>query len=68
MIHSLTPRQLNLLRRCDGGLRVWETGADLRALMAEVELLRELELVWLDEPRGYELTATGDACLVRLDA
>lgn len=65
MIQSLTRNQLILLRRCDGGLRVWETGAALSALMAEVALLRELGLVAHDEARGYELTPAGEACIVR---
>jgi hypothetical protein len=68
MIQSLTKDQLILLRRCDGGLRVWETGAALAALMVEVAALRDLRLVCLDEARGYELTPRGEACLVRLDA
>lgn len=68
MIQSLTRPQLILLRRCDGGLRVWETGPALAALMAEVARLRDLGLVVLDEARGYQLTPQGEACLVRFDA
>jgi hypothetical protein len=68
MIQSLTRNQLILLRRCDGGLRVWETGRALSALMAEVALFRDLGLVSLDEVRGHELTHRGEACLVRFEA
>lgn len=65
MIPSLTTTQLNLLRRCDGGLRVWESGAALDALRADLAILLRLALVAADEWRGYELTPTGEACLVR---
>ena len=67
MIQSLLRHQVDALRRCDGGLRVWETGEALSALLAEVALLCQLGLVERDETRGYELTPAGEACLLRFD-
>lgn len=68
MIDTLTSAQLNLLRRCDGGLRVFESGPALATLLVDVHALVRLMLVQLDEDRGYELTAAGEALLVRVDA
>jgi hypothetical protein len=68
MIQSLTRNQLIVLRRCDGGLRVWETGAALAQLMAEVATLQQLQLLSWDGARGYELTPRGEASLLRFDA
>jgi hypothetical protein len=64
MNRFLTRSQLALLRRCDGGLRVWELAADLAALQAELNLLRELQLISFDEASGYETTMQGETCLV----
>ena len=67
MLHNLTPAQLNLLRRCDGGLRIWETGADHIKLMADLALLSQLQLVVADRNLGYELTPSGEAHLIRAE-
>ena len=67
MIRSLNAQQLLILRRCDGGLHVWETGPALEALLAELEVLRHWKLVSFDETSGYETTPAGDAWLDRLD-
>ncbi len=66
MIQSLSKQQLNLLRRCDGGLRVWESGRALESLLVDLGVLCHLKLVLRDEVRGYELTAAGEALLARL--
>lgn len=67
MNQFLTPEQLVILRRCNGGLRVWEVASDLAALLAELNVLRQLDLVRFDDTRGYEVTAAGEAWLVRFD-
>jgi hypothetical protein len=67
MIQSLTPVQLNLLRRCTERLRVWEIGAALTALLAELSTLQQLDLVAFDEAHGWQLTPAGAACLHKLD-
>lgn len=67
MIESLTAAQLTLLRRCHGGLRLFETGAPLKALLDDLAVLDRLELVVRDETRGYELTPQGERCLIRLE-
>jgi hypothetical protein len=59
----LTPVQLLVLRRCSGGLRVWEVGADLKTLMVELTALCLLRLVSFDEGRGYQTTSAGEAWL-----
>lgn len=63
----LNPSQLTLLRRCSGGLRVWETGAAFVALRAELDALCRLELVRFEEGRGFETSAAGEAWLVQFD-
>ncbi len=65
MIQKLTPFQSTLLRRCDGGLRVWEAGEQLVALKAELAVLCELGLVSFDDDGGYQLTAAGDSSLIK---
>ena len=64
MTKTLTLAQRNLLRRCDGGLRLWEIGAQRAALLVELNLLSQLRLVSLDEARGWELTSEGEAWLI----
>jgi hypothetical protein len=64
---SLTPVQLLILRRCSGGLRVWEAGADLKPLLSELATLCRLELVSFDVGRGYETTSAGEAWLNKFD-
>lgn len=68
MTDSLTLAQLNLLRRCDGGLRVFESGAALTALQADLGVLVRLGLVAADDASGYGLTAQGERWLVRREA
>ena len=63
----LTREQLLVLRRCSGGLRVWEVGSDLQALLAELDILRRHKLVSFDERLGYEATPAGEAWLMRFD-
>lgn len=63
---SLTASQLILLRRCDGGLRVFETGPALTALLADLAVLNELRLVVANDANGHELTPSGEICLTRL--
>ena len=67
MIRSLTSTQLKILRRCTGGLRVWEVGVELKMLLAELLALRQLDLVAFDETHGYGLTPQGEACLLKFD-
>ena len=67
MKHSLTPAQLIVLRRCSGGLRAWEVGADLVALLAELDVLRQRKFVAFDEDRGFETTPSGEAWLREFD-
>jgi len=67
MIKSLTPAQMRILRRCSNGLRVWERGVPLDALLAELDVLCQLGLVMHDEATGFELTPMGAHCLARLD-
>ena len=67
MIKSLTLSQLNLLRRCRTGLRVWELGAELAAVLTQLQAFRELQLVTHDDDAGYELTPLGEDTLNRLD-
>ena len=64
---NLTLAQQKLLRRCDGGLRVWEVGAERSALLVELLVLSHLGLVAFDEIPGYELTAAGEAWLIARD-
>ncbi len=64
---SLTPRQLIVLRRCSGGLRVWEIGNAFTTLLAELNILCKLQLVIFQEGRGFETTASGEAWLVEFD-
>ncbi len=67
MKRSLTPAQLIVLRRCSGGLRAWEVGADLATLLAELSVLRECKFVAFDEERGFETTPAGEAWLREFD-
>lgn len=67
MINSLTPTHLQLLRRCDGGLRLWESGDARKAVLAELDVLSRLGVVMFEEGNGYVLTPLGDATLARLD-
>jgi hypothetical protein len=64
MTKTLTLAQRTLLRRCDGGLRLWEVGAERAALLVELNLLSHLRLVSLDESLGWDLTSDGEAWLV----
>ena len=64
---SLTPVQCTLLRRCSGGLRVWEVGSALQALRAQLDILKQLDLVVFDEATGFETTAAGEAWLLKFD-
>ncbi len=64
MIPTLTPSQQTLLRRCDGGLRLWEVGAKRAALLADLSVLTHLRFVSFDDDLGYELTAEGEAWLI----
>lgn len=64
---SLTPAQAVLLRRCSGGLRVWEVGGALQSLHVQLDILRLLDLVSYDESSGFETTPTGEAWLVEFD-
>ena len=66
MNRSLTAAQQQLLRRCEGGLRVWETGADLATLLADLGVLYRLGLVTSDEQRGYEPSVQGESLLTTL--
>lgn len=59
----LNSTQAGVLRRCRGGLRVWEIGAERAALWAELADLCRLGLVRFDETSGYETTPAGDAWL-----
>jgi hypothetical protein len=67
MIKILTAAQHNLLRRCDGGLRIWEIGPERDALLVGLRVLSQLGLVALDETQGFELTAEGEAWLIDKD-
>jgi hypothetical protein len=67
MIQCLTSRQLILLRRSKAGLRVWETGSGLRALLDELRDLVALGLLTHDETHGYQILAQGELCLRRFD-
>lgn len=64
---KLTPAQLNLLRRCSGGLSMWEVGEDRIAVVAQLVALCQLRLVCFDEQSGYDTTAAGEAWLADLD-
>ncbi len=64
---TLNPAQLTILRRCSGGLRVWETGPALAVLLAELDTLRQLRLVNYEEGRGFETSAAGEAWLIEFD-
>ncbi len=64
MIKILTTTQHNLLRRCDGGLRLWEVGIEQQALLAELRVLSQLGLVTFDEARGFELSVDGESWLI----
>lgn len=68
MIRTLTAPQLTILRRSRKGLRVWEEGVALAALITELTALKRWGLVEHDEAFGYRLTPLGESCLVRLDA
>ncbi len=61
---NLSATQARILRRCSGGLRVWESGEDLARLKAELDILQALGLVSFDETEGHETTARGEAWLV----
>lgn len=64
---SLTTAQSLLLRRCSGGLRIWESGADRQSLLVQLNALQQLGLVAFDESAGYETTAGGEAWLLEFD-
>ena len=63
----LSPVQLNVLRRCSKGLRVFEVGVDHAELIAQLGSLRGLKLVAHDEATGYATTPAGEAWLDRYD-
>ena len=60
--------QQNLLRRSDGGLRLFETGTALTRVLADLNVLLRFDLVSFDETRGYELTRLGEERLARIEA
>lgn len=62
-----TPQQI-LLRRCEAGLRLHETGAARIAVLGDLVVLCQLRLVSSDPIRGYELTPRGESRLARLDS